>query len=166
MHTFFLVGLGGCCGAVLRYSLGRWILEHTAQARLPLGTLAVNILGCLVIGLLAGLDQRFACFATGLRVFLFTGLLGGFTTFLPLAWKPCSCLSAVTLWLLASMSSAAWAVVWPVRGWDLRPFPCCPSDLDFVCHHLVQTHANHFVYHPERGNDFSPSGTALLRRPV
>ncbi|GAB1409954.1 fluoride efflux transporter CrcB [Desulfovibrionales bacterium] len=81
MHTFFLVGLGGCCGAVLRYSLGRWILEHTAQARLPLGTLAVNILGCLVIGLLAGLDQRFACFATGLRVFLFTGLLGGFTTF-------------------------------------------------------------------------------------
>lgn len=81
VNTFFLVGLGGCLGSVLRYSLGKWILLHTAPARLPLGTVAVNILGCLVIGLLAGLAERYGFFAAGLRLFLFTGFLGGFTTF-------------------------------------------------------------------------------------
>jgi CrcB protein len=57
------------------------VLHLTAQERFPYSTFAVNILGCLVIGLLAGLVERYELFGQGTRLFLFTGLLGGFTTF-------------------------------------------------------------------------------------
>jgi CrcB protein len=49
--------------------------------RFPLGTLVVNVLGCIVAGLLAGLVERHSWFSPDIRVFLFTGLIGGFTTF-------------------------------------------------------------------------------------
>jgi CrcB protein len=47
----------------------------------PYGTLAVNVLGCLVIGFLAGLAETRAAFTSEARLFLFVGILGGFTTF-------------------------------------------------------------------------------------
>ena len=81
MKNILLVGLGGFIGSVARYKLGGLILHMTAPARFPYSTLAVNILGCLVIGLLAGLAERYELFGPGTRLFLFTGLLGGFTTF-------------------------------------------------------------------------------------
>ena len=81
MKSILLVGLGGFIGSVARYKLGGLILQVTAQARFPYSTFAVNILGCLVIGLLAGLAERYDLFGPGTRLFLFTGLLGGFTTF-------------------------------------------------------------------------------------
>src|SRR5690625_6016460 len=52
----------------------------TAQGRFPFGTLAVNVLGCLVVGVLAGIAERQNLFGQELRLFLFTGLLGGFAT--------------------------------------------------------------------------------------
>ena len=75
------VGLGGAIGAMARHLLGGWVLHHTAQGRFPAGTFAVNVLGCLLIGALAGLAERHALASPSLRVFLFTGVLGGFTTF-------------------------------------------------------------------------------------
>lgn len=81
MHPLLLVGLGGFAGSVARYLLGGWLLHHTAQERFPWSTFAVNVAGCLVIGLLAGLAERHSMFGPGMRLFLFTGLLGGFTTF-------------------------------------------------------------------------------------
>lgn len=80
LHLLY-VGLGGAIGAVARHLLGGWVLHHTAQGRFPAGTFAVNVLGCLVIGTLAGLAERHAMFSPPMRVFLFTGVLGGFTTF-------------------------------------------------------------------------------------
>ncbi|MFP7723246.1 fluoride efflux transporter CrcB [Lysobacter sp. A3-1-A15] len=80
LHLLY-VGLGGAIGAMARHLLGGWVLHHTAQGRFPAGTFAVNVLGCLLIGVLAGLAERHAMFPPPLRVFLFTGLLGGFTTF-------------------------------------------------------------------------------------
>src|SRR5690625_7929116 len=53
----------------------------TAQGRFPFGTLAVNVLGCLVVGVLAGIAERHNLFGQELRLFLLTGLLGGITTF-------------------------------------------------------------------------------------
>jgi CrcB protein len=47
----------------------------------PYGTLVVNVLGCLVIGFLAGLAETRAAFTPETRLFLFVGVLGGFTTF-------------------------------------------------------------------------------------
>jgi len=81
MKQILLVGLGGGFGAKLRYKLGAWILHHYVDWRFPLGTFAVNILGCLVAGLLAGLVERHELFSADTRLLLFTGVLGGFTTF-------------------------------------------------------------------------------------
>lgn len=81
MKQILLVGLGGFIGSVARYKLGGWILHLTMQEKLPFGTLAVNVLGCLVAGMLFGLAEKLEMFGPDARLFLFTGLLGGFTTF-------------------------------------------------------------------------------------
>ena len=81
MKGILLVGLGGFIGSVARYKLGGLVLNLSAQERFPYSTFAVNLLGCLAIGLLAGLTERYELFGSGTRLFLFTGLLGGFTTF-------------------------------------------------------------------------------------
>jgi fluoride exporter len=69
------VALGGAAGSVLRYLCSRSL--NTLS--FPLGTLLVNILGCLAIGLLWGLFTRHV--NEGLRLLLITGFCGGFTTF-------------------------------------------------------------------------------------
>ena len=76
-----LIGLGGALGAVARWKLGGVILHHTVDWKFPIGTFAVNVLGCLVAGVLAGLVTKHDMFSPDARLFLFTGLLGGFTTF-------------------------------------------------------------------------------------
>ena len=81
MTNILLVGLGGFIGSVARYKLGGWILHLTVQEKLPFGTFAVNVAGCLVAGVLAGLVEKHELFSAETRLFLFTGLLGGFTTF-------------------------------------------------------------------------------------
>jgi CrcB protein len=81
MQGILLVGLGGFLGSVARYKLGGVILHMTAQSRFPYGTFTVNVLGCLVVGILAGVAERYDMFGPDTRLFLFTGLLGGFTTF-------------------------------------------------------------------------------------
>jgi CrcB protein len=81
MNEIFLVGFGGSLGAIARYKLGGFVLHHTADWRFPLGTFVVNILGCLVAGVIAGLVERQEWFSPHTRIFLFAGVLGGFTTF-------------------------------------------------------------------------------------
>lgn len=81
MKQILFVGLGGCIGSVARYKLGGLVLHHSTAWRFPLSTFAVNVLGCLVAGALAAAVERYGAFSPDLRVFLFTGLLGGFTTF-------------------------------------------------------------------------------------
>ena len=76
-----MVALGGAVGSVARYKLGGVVLHHTQPWNFPLSTFFVNVLGCLVIGLLAGLVEHHDLFSMQARLFLFTGLLGGFTTF-------------------------------------------------------------------------------------
>ena len=80
MKNILLVGLGGFVGSIARYKLGGWLLHMTAQERFPFSTFAINVTGCLVVGILAGLAERYEFFSPGTRLFLFTGLLGGFTT--------------------------------------------------------------------------------------
>ena len=81
MNHLLLVGLGGFLGAIARWKLGGWLLHLTVQEKFPYPTFAVNVAGCLAIGVLAGLAERHDMFGQGARLFLFTGLLGGFTTF-------------------------------------------------------------------------------------
>ena len=81
MTNILLVGFGGFIGAIARYKLGGLLLHLTAQERFPYSTFAVNVLGCMVVGVLAGLAEKHGYFSPSARLFLFTGLLGGFTTF-------------------------------------------------------------------------------------
>ena len=83
------VAIGGAVGAVLRYQLGRamtvW-LGGPAMSLYPWATLAVNALGSLLMGMLAGWLVRHGAVGSGqgseqLRLLLGVGLLGGFTTF-------------------------------------------------------------------------------------
>ncbi len=77
MKLILAIGLGGFLGAVGRHLLGGW-LQGLSHGRFPWGTLAVNVLGCFLIGLLATQITRFP---EAWRLFVVTGLLGGFTTF-------------------------------------------------------------------------------------
>ena len=80
MKQILFVGLGGFLGSIARYKLSGLVLHHTMDWRFPLGTFLVNVAGCFIIGLLTGLSERHTLDAN-LRVLLFPGMLGGFTTF-------------------------------------------------------------------------------------
>src|SRR5690606_40751842 len=82
LQAIALVGLGGAVGSIARHLLATWTMQAAAPQKFPLGTFAVNLLGCLAAGLLAGLAERHpGGLSPELRLLLFTGLLGGFTTF-------------------------------------------------------------------------------------
>ena len=81
MIGILLVGVGSFVGGVLRYGLSTWVHRALDNPWFPYGTLAVNGLGCLVIGFLAGLAESRAAITPEARLFLFVGILGGFTTF-------------------------------------------------------------------------------------
>lgn len=80
MTDVILVGVGGGLGAMARYLLSRWVQTQAGPA-FPLGTLAVNLIGCLVIGVLSQLADARNAFTPQSRAFFFAGILGGFTTF-------------------------------------------------------------------------------------
>lgn len=70
-----------------RYLLGGLVVEASGASRFPFATLVVNVTGCLAIGALAAVAQRENVLAPGTRLFLFTGLLGGYTTFSTFAYE-------------------------------------------------------------------------------
>jgi CrcB protein len=76
-----LVGVGGFAGSILRYLLSGLAQDAARGSLLPWGTLAVNLVGCFAIGALAQLAEARGAFSAETRLLLFTGLLGGFTTF-------------------------------------------------------------------------------------
>jgi fluoride exporter len=81
MKGLLLVAVGEAFGSMARYKLSGYVLHHTIDWRFPAGTFAVNVIGCLVAGLLAGLAERHDILSPEARLLLFTGVLGGFTTF-------------------------------------------------------------------------------------
>lgn len=80
MHPFLLVFLGGGLGAVLRHGAGV-IAVRALGTQFPYGTLAVNVVGALVMGAAVAWFGARGELSSPLRLFLTTGLLGGFTTF-------------------------------------------------------------------------------------
>jgi CrcB protein len=81
VKSILLVALGGAIGSVARFKLSGWVLQQSPTWRFPAGTFAVNVIGCFIAGVLAGMAVKQDVFTPEARVFLFTGLLGGFTTF-------------------------------------------------------------------------------------
>jgi fluoride exporter len=81
MMAWLLVALGGGLGACARFALSGWLMSYTIQEKFPWPTFSVNVLGCLIAGALFALGEKHHLMSPNLRLFLFTGLLGGFTTF-------------------------------------------------------------------------------------
>jgi CrcB protein len=81
IDSMMIVALGGALGSVFRYLLGTWTQALSKSIDFPYGTLAVNLLGCFLIGFLAQLAEARGAFHSETRLFVFIGILGGFTTF-------------------------------------------------------------------------------------
>ena len=81
MTNLLLVGAGGFIGSVLRYLVSGYIQQSANRMDFPFGTLAVNVVGCFIIGLLAQFGDKYGTFSNESRAFLVIGVLGGFTTF-------------------------------------------------------------------------------------
>lgn len=81
MGTFLLIGMGGFLGAIMRYALSDFIQSWSKFSQFPLGTLVVNLVGCLLIGALAQLAEARDIFTPETSSLVFLGFLGAFTTF-------------------------------------------------------------------------------------
>jgi CrcB protein len=81
MGNVLLVGVGGFVGSVLRYLVGGLVQQWSHREEFPVGTLAVNVIGCFLIGLLSQLSESHGPMTPQARALLVIGILGGFTTF-------------------------------------------------------------------------------------
>ncbi len=81
MGKLFLSGIGGFIGSSLRYAITGYIQNVSRSFEFPYGTLAVNLIGCFLIGFLSQLAETRGLFTAETRTLIFIGVLGGFTTF-------------------------------------------------------------------------------------
>ena len=104
--AYWWVGLGGLLGSVARYAVAV-ALPPAVNARFPVASFAVNCIECLLIGVLAGGLARTSA-PESFRLFLITGVLGGFTTFSAFGLESLALLrrgdtTAAFLYILASV---------------------------------------------------------------
>lgn len=78
--AMLIAGLGGFIGTCGRFLVGK-LARHLFSSPFPYGTFAVNVIGCLVIGILFGLAERTQLITPRMNALLITGFCGGFTTF-------------------------------------------------------------------------------------
>lgn len=108
-------------GSALRFLVSGWAQRMDPSGSFPIGTLTVNTVGCLAIGLLAGLAESRSVLGPEARLFVLMGVLGGFTTFSTFGYETLSLLREGA-WLPAIGNVGAsvflgLAAVW--LGWSL-----------------------------------------------
>lgn len=86
MTRLLIIGCGGFLGATARYGLTLWIQGRT-DSEVPYGTMAVNVLGCFLLGLLMAFLSTRPDHNEHWSLFLRVGLLGAFTTFSTLSFE-------------------------------------------------------------------------------
>jgi CrcB protein len=80
VKAMLMAGLGGFLGTCGRFLVGKMV-AHMGVGNFPLSTLLVNVVGCLLIGVLLGLVEHTRYISTQMNLLLITGFCGGFTTF-------------------------------------------------------------------------------------
>lgn len=117
-NTVYVI-LGAALGASGRYLLAGWV-SHITETPFPWGTLAVNLLGCLIIGASWGIGER-VLWSPAFRTFLFVGILGAFTTFSSFGLETLNLLRdgevAYALGYVLGSNLGGFALVW--FGWTL-----------------------------------------------
>jgi CrcB protein len=86
-----LIAAGGALGSVARYLLSTALLRASGTL-FPIGTFGVNLVGCILFGMIAGAAEQRVQIEPELRLFLLVGVLGGFTTFSSYAFESFSLL--------------------------------------------------------------------------
>jgi len=84
--NLLLIAIGGALGSVARYLFSTSVLRMTGSL-FPLGTFAVNVVGCVIFGMIAGAAEQRVPLSPELRALLLIGVLGGFTTFSAFAFE-------------------------------------------------------------------------------
>jgi len=111
-----LVAVGGLIGSLLRYWLAGVVQRATDGATFPAGTLAVNVAGSFVIGLVMTLSLERGLVNDDVRVFLTTGFCGGFTTMSTFSYETIALLrdgeAALALGNVGGTLGACFAAVW------------------------------------------------------
>jgi CrcB protein len=79
-RILMIIGTGSFLGGVSRFIVAR-VVQNSADSAFPFGTLFVNVLGCLIIGIVYGVADRGTIITPEMRLFLAVGFCGGFTTF-------------------------------------------------------------------------------------
>ncbi len=87
MRNALLVALGGALGSVGRWLVQGWVQRLSPSSTFPWGTFAVNAIGSFAIGALLTLGLERALIPPQARLFVVTGVLGGFTTFSAFTWE-------------------------------------------------------------------------------
>jgi len=96
MKVLYIALFGGC-GCVTRYLVSGWTYTLLGRA-MPWGTLAVNVLGSLLLGFLLDINLRSAFFNPDVRVGLAVGFMGGFTTFSTFSYETVRLLEEGSWW--------------------------------------------------------------------
>ncbi len=121
LKGMLIAGAGGFLGTCLRYLTGRFFQSVAPSGILPWGTFAVNMLGCLLIGVCCGWAERNGWLSPAVHLFLVTGFCGGFTTFSSFSnelygqWQARACL-AFAIYLAGSLVLGL-LCVWLGRMW-------------------------------------------------
>ncbi len=117
IRNILLVGLGGSLGSILRYLCQKWIY-YLYPHPYPWGTFAVNLGGCLVIGILFGLSEKTSVLSPEWKLLLTTGFCGGFTTFSTFAYENMMLLRAgdITYFLTYTILSVVLGVAGVLGG--------------------------------------------------
>jgi CrcB protein len=80
VKSILIVGLGGFIGTVARFLISRYFQVNITSV-FPWSTFVVNIVGCLLIGIIYGISEKGDFLSPEIRLFLTVGICGGFTTF-------------------------------------------------------------------------------------
>jgi CrcB protein len=86
VRSLLFIGIGSFIGGICRF-LCQQIVQNNFPSSIPLGTLCVNIIGCFFIGIIYELSGKGNIISPELRIFLATGICGGFTTFSSFAYE-------------------------------------------------------------------------------
>ena len=81
IHPLILVAMGGAIGSMARYGVSSLVVKQVNPVNFPWGTFSVNILGCMLAGVFLLVAESMQSISQEARLFVVTGLLGGFTTF-------------------------------------------------------------------------------------